>query len=203
MIEDYKELIELMAISDLYQDTGEESEEGTDTSDGLNEYDVTLPPPSSQTAPLKTASSKPAEPEQRNSENKNVIVIEKKPSRQSHVNLEAKSQQLPSKLSANNDLKTSKAAFEEEEPPAVVLINEVKFDPEAAGDSELSEVNKSIDSNSIIKPGVSHPNKQPASNTTPTSFADPKVNTSSSAQGANYRYDSFSTVVSYQNERFS
>ena len=185
-----------MAISDLYQDTGEESEEGTDTSDGLNEYDVTLPPPSSQTAPLKTASSKPAEPEQRNSENKNVIVIEKKPSRQSHVNLEAKSQQLPSNKSANNNLKSSKAAFEEE-PPAVVLINEVKFNPEA-GDSELSEVNKSSDS--IIKPGVSHLNKQPASNTTPTSFADPKVNTSSSAQGANYRYDSFSTEVSYQNE---
>ena len=182
--------IELMAQSDPFQDTGEESEEGTDTSDGLNEYDVTLPPPSSQTAPLKTASSKPAEPEQRNSENKNVIVIEKKPSRQPHVNSEAKSQQLPSNKSANNDLKTSKAAFEEE-PPAVVLINEVKFDPEA-GDSELSEVNKSSDSNSIIKPGVSHPNKQPASNTTPTSFADPKVNTSSSAQGANYRYDSFS-----------
>merc|ERR1712173_283642 len=41
---------------DTDQDTGEESEEGTDTSDGLNEYDVTLPPPSSQTAPLKTAS---------------------------------------------------------------------------------------------------------------------------------------------------
>ena len=178
-----------MAISDPFQDTGEESEEGTDTSDGLNEYDVTLPPPSSQTAPLKTASSKPAEPEQRNSENKNVIVIEKKPSRQPHVNLEAKSQQLPSNKSANNDLKTSKAAFEEE-PPAVVLISEVKFDPEAAGDSELSEVNKSSDGN--VKPGVSHLNKQPASNTTPTSFADPKVNTSSSAQGANYRYDSFS-----------
>ena len=176
-----------MAISDLYQDTGEESEEGTDTSDGLNEYDVTVPPPSSQTAPLKTAPSKPAEPEQRNSENKNVIVIEKKPrTRQPHVNLEAKSQQLPSNKSANNDLKTSKAAFEEE-PPAVVLINEVKFDPEAGGDSELSEVNRSSDSNSIIKPGVSHLNKQPAPNTTPTSFADPKVNTSSSAQGANYR----------------
>ena len=176
-----------MAKPDPFQDTGEESEEGTDTSDGLNEYDVTLPPPSSQTAPLKTAPSKPAEPEQRNSENKNVIVIEKKPSRQPHVNLEAKSQQLPSNKSANNDLKTSKAAFEEE-PPAVVLINEVKFDPEAGGDSELSEVNRSSDSNSIIKPGVSHLNKQPASsNTTPTSFADPKVNTSSSAQGANYR----------------